>query len=98
MVRENGSTDPTWCNLVSGRMVGKDGERGGNLQALNRAKWAQAKLRTKHREESVEKCHRPPNLREDEGNDLENDQEQIENGPKLASGFVGDRAEAERRK
>jgi hypothetical protein len=78
-------------------MAGKDGE-GGNLQALHHTKWAQAKVGSKHREESVEKCHRPPNLREDEGNDLEDDQEQIENGPKHASGFVRDRAVAERKK
>ena len=76
-------------------MVGKDEERR-NLQALNHTKWAQTEFGTKHRKESVEKCHRPPNLREDEGNDLEDDQEQIENGPKLASGFVRDRAVAER--
>ena len=77
-------------------MVGKDWERR-NLQTLHHSKWAQAKVGTKHREESVEKCHRPPNLREDEGNDLEDDQEQVENGPKLASGFVRDRAVAERK-
>jgi Asp-tRNA(Asn)/Glu-tRNA(Gln) amidotransferase C subunit len=78
-------------------MVAKDGERV-NLQAFNHTEWAQTKVRTKHREESVEKCHRPSDLREDESNDLENDQEQIENGPKLASGFVRDRAVAERRR
>jgi hypothetical protein len=97
MVRENGGTNSTWRNLVSGRKAGRDGERG-NLQALHHTEWSQTKVGTEHREESVEKCHRPPNLREDEGNDLEDDQEQIENGPKLASGFVRDRAVAERKK
>jgi hypothetical protein len=105
---ETRAKSSTWCermaapilrgrNLVSGGMAGKDGERV-NLQALNHTKWTQTKVGTKHREEPVEKCHRPPYLREDEGNDLEDDQEQVENGPKLASGFVGDRAEAERRR
>jgi len=97
MVRENRSTNSTWCNLVSGRLAGKGGERR-NLQTLHHTKWAQAKVGTKHREESVEKCHRPPNLREDEGYDLEDDQEQVENVPKLASGFVRDRTVAERKK
>jgi hypothetical protein len=78
-------------------MAGNDGERR-NSQALHHTKWTQTKVGTEHREESVEKCHRPPNLREDERNDLEGDQEQIENGPKLASGFVRDRAVSERRK
>ena len=97
MVRENGGANSTWCNLVSGRMEGKDANRR-NLQTLHHTKWTQTKVGTKHREESVEKCHRPPNLRKDEGNDLEDDQEQIENGPKLASGLVRDRAVAERKK
>ena len=65
---------------------------------MHHTKWTQTKVGTKDREESVEKGHRPPDLGENEGNDLEDDQEQIENGPKLASGFVRDRAVAERRK
>ncbi len=69
MVRENGGTNSTWRDLVSGRM---DGERR-RLQALHHAEWAQTKVGTKYREESVEKCHRPPNLGEDERNDLEDD-------------------------
>ncbi len=77
--------------------MGKVGERG-NLQALHHTKWAQTKVGTKDREESVEKGHRPTDLRENEGNDVEVDQEQVENGPKLASGFVRDRAIPERRK
>ena len=97
MVRENGGANSTWCNLVSGRMAGKDKERR-YLQALHHTEWTQTKLGTEHREESVEKCRGPPNLREDEGNGLEDDQEQVENGPKLASGFVRDRAVTKRRK
>lgn len=97
MVRENGSAKSTCRKLCQRENGGKEDEKW-NLQALHHTKWAQTKVGTEHREESVEKCHRPPYLREDEGNDLADYQEQIENGPKLASGFVRDCAVAGRNK
>jgi hypothetical protein len=58
------------------------------LQALHDTEWAQTKIVTKHGEKPVEELHRPPNLGEDERDDLENDQEPVENGPKLAGGLI----------
>ena len=59
-----------------------------DLQTLHGAQWAQAKFGTKHGKKPIEKRQRPPNLGEDERDDLENDEEPVENGPKLASGLV----------
>lgn len=61
-----------------------------DLQTLHGAQWAQAKFGTKHGKKPIEKRQRPPNLGEDERDDLENDEEPVENGPKLASGLVRD--------
>lgn len=54
------------------RKNGGNGQRGGDVQALHDTEWAQAKIGTKHGEKPVEKRQRPPNLREDERDDLEN--------------------------
>jgi len=78
-------------------IVGRTDGCVGNLQALHGAQWAQAKFGTKHGEKPVEERERPPNLGEDERSDLEDDEEPIENGPKLASGLVRDRAVPKRR-
>jgi hypothetical protein len=72
MMREDGGTDSKWRDPVSGRKAGKDGE-GGSLQALDNTQWTQTKVGTKHREISIEKLHRPSDLREDERKDLEDD-------------------------
>jgi hypothetical protein len=68
-----------------------------NLQALHGAQRAQAKFGTEHGEKPVEERERPPNLGEDERDNLANDEEPVENGPKLASGLVRDRAVPERK-
>jgi hypothetical protein len=69
---------------------------GVGLQALHDAERAQAKFGTKHREKPVEKRLRPPNLGEDQRDNLENDQEPVENGPELASGLIWNCAVAEK--
>jgi hypothetical protein len=53
-------------------MARKDEERG-SLQAFYDTEWAQTKVGTKYWEKSIEKFHRPPDLREDEGKNLEDD-------------------------
>lgn len=70
VMREDGCTDSTWYDPVSGGMARKDEERGC-LQAFYDTEWAQTKVGTKYWEKSIEKFHRPPNLREDEGKNLE---------------------------
>ena len=45
----------------------------GGLQAFYDTEWTQTELGTKHWEISVEKFHRPADLRKDKGQDLEDD-------------------------
>ena len=104
---ETSAKSSTWCESMAapslyGRTTSSAEERrssdgGVDLQAFHGAQWAQAKFGTKHGEKPVEKRQRPPNLGEDKGDDLESDEEPVENGPKLASGLVRDRAVPKRR-
>jgi hypothetical protein len=66
-------------------------------QALHHTERAQAKVGTEDRKKPFEKFLRPPKLREDERADLEDDQKPIEDGPKLASGLIGNRAVAKKK-
>ena len=72
MVRKNGRTDSTCRNFVNGRTVKMTAER--DVQALHDTECAQAKFRPKHGEIPVEEIRRPPNLREEEHDDLEDEE------------------------
>jgi hypothetical protein len=72
MMREDGGTDSKWHDPVSEWRERMRREKG-SLQALDGTQWAETKVGTKHWEVSTEKFHRPPNLREDECKNLEDD-------------------------
>jgi hypothetical protein len=91
VMREDGRTD---SKTTSADEIAAETDGGVGSQALHDTEWAQAKFGPKHREKPVEKRLRPPNLGEDERDNLENDQEPVENGPELASGLIRDCAVA----
>ena len=69
--------------------MGKD---GGSNQALKNSEGAETERRPEHGKEPVKGGHRPATFGEDEDDDLSDDQQSIDDGPKDSSRLVRDGA------
>ena len=64
-------------------------EYGCADEALEDTERSQTEAGAEHWEEAVEETGRPPDFRQNENNDLEDDEEAVDDGPEDACGLVG---------
>jgi hypothetical protein len=71
------------------RAVQPGGKRLLYLQCLENPEWAEAKLRTEHREKAVEEGHRPRDLGKEEKDELEDDEKTVDHCPEGTCRLIG---------
>lgn len=59
-----------------------------DAQSLKDPKWSQTKIRSQHREESIEERHRPRYFGKKKEDDLEDDEEAVDDGPEHTGGLI----------